>query len=385
MKIFKLIFRNIFRHKLRAALTVLGIAIAVMAFGLIRTMVGAWYAGSEASAPDRIITRQAVSFIFPLPLADRDQIVRVPGVKEVTWLNWFGGVYKDKNNFFARMACDPASFTDIYPEYKVTPTELETFKKERNSCIVGQKLADLYHFKVGDVIPLDGDIYPGKWEFVVAGIYTGEKPTTDVSAMYFHWDYLNERITQTQPSRANNVGWYVIKIANPNEAATVSERIDALFKNSSAETKTETEKAFASGFIAMSSAIITGLQLISYVIIGIIFLVLANTMIMTARERIREYAVLKTLGFTGKHIALLVFGESLLMALIGGVIGIILLFPISAGVAKGMTQFFPYLAIAPSTIGIAVLFSILVGLVAGFFPATRSMRIKIVDGLRQIG
>jgi putative ABC transport system permease protein len=385
MNILKLIVRNIFRHKLRAALTVLGIAIAVMAFGLIRTMVGAWYAGAEASAPDRIITRQAVSFIFPLPLADRDQIARVPGVKEVTFLNWFGGVYKDKNSFFARMACDPQSFGDIYPEYKLTPDAAETFKKQRNSCIVGQKLANLYHFKVGDVIPLDGDIYPGRWEFVVAGIYTGEKPTTDESAMYFHWDYLNERVTQTAPTRANMVGWYVIKIANPNEAANVSARVDALFKNSSSETKTETEKAFASGFIAMSSAIITGLQLISYVIIGIIFLVLANTMIMTARERIREYAVLKTLGFTGTHIAMLVFGESLCMAFIGGIIGIALLYPISAGMAKAMVQFFPYLSIAPSTLIIAALFTILVGLVAGFFPAMRSMRIKIVDGLRQIG
>ena len=385
MKIFKLIFRNIFRHKLRAALTVLGIAIAVMAFGLIRTMVGAWYQGSEASAPDRIITRQAVSFIFPLPLADKDQIARVPGVKEVTWLNWFGGVYKDKNSFFARMACDPETFADIYPEYQLTPDELATFKKERNSCIVGKKLAELYHFKIGDVIPLDGDIFPGKWEFVVRGIYTGAKPTTDQSSMYFHWDYLNERVAATMPTRANNVGWYVIKIANPSEAATVSARIDALFKNSAAETKTETEKAFASGFIAMSSAIITGLQLISYVIIGIIFLVLANTMIMTARERIREYAVLKTLGFTGQHIAMLVFGESLGMALLGGLIGIALIFPISAGFGKAMAQFFSYLVVEPSTVIIAATLTILVGLVAGFFPAITSMRIKIVDGLRQIG
>jgi putative ABC transport system permease protein len=158
-----------------------------------------------------------------------------------------------------------------------------------------------------------------------------------------------------------------------------------MFKNSDSETKTETEKAFASGFISMSSAIISGLQIISYVIIGIIFLVLANTMIMTARERIREYAVLKTIGFTGKHIALLVFGESLSIALIGGIIGIALIFPISAGFASAMAQFFSFLVVEPSTIIIAAFLTILVGLVAGFFPAMRSMRMKIVDGLRQIG
>jgi putative ABC transport system permease protein len=385
MKVFKLIIRNIFRHKLRALLTMLGIAIAVMSFGLLRSIVGAWYAGSDSAQPDRLITRNAVSFIFPLPLADRDQILRVPGVKEVTYENWFGGIYVDKNQFFARMACDPETLFDLYPEFELPADQLAAFKQDRDACVIGQKLATKYHLKIGDLVPLSGDIYPGQWQFVVRGIYKGKTRTTEETNMFFHWDYLNEQLVTKSPTRANKVGWYVVKIANPNDAASVSEKIDALSKNSDAETKTETEKAFTAGFISMSGAIITGLQIVSYVIIGIIFLVLANTMLMTARERIREYAVLKTLGFTGKHLAFLIFGESISIALLGGLAGILLTFPICAGFAAAMEQFFSMLTVAPSTVVLAASFALFVGVVAGIFPVIRAINMKIVDGLRQVG
>src|SRR5438128_1350705 len=239
MKNLKLILRNIFRHKLRATLTILGIAIAVMSFGLLRTIIGAWYSNSDHAAPDRLVSRHAISFIFSLPLADRDQIKQVPGVVDVTHESWFGGIYKDKNQFFPRLACDASNIFNIYPEFVVSPEEKTAFINDRSACVIGARLAKDYNLKIGDIMPVDGDIYPGKWQFTVRGIYQGKTPTTEQTNMFFHWDYLNEQLLKTQPRRANKVGWYVIKIANPDDAAGISEKIDALFKNSDAETKTE--------------------------------------------------------------------------------------------------------------------------------------------------
>src|SRR5439155_16231667 len=188
---------------------------------------------------------------------------------------------------------------------------------------------------------------------------------TDETQMFFQWDYLNERLMQTQPRRANKVGWYMIQINNPDDAARISEKIDALFKNSDAETKTETEKAFAAGFVAMSGAIITGLQIVSFVIIGIIFLVLCNTMLMAARERTREYAVLKTLGYTSKNLAAIIFGESIAIGVIGGVLGILLTYPVVGGFAVGMARFFPFVVVDPLTVFLAGSFALLVGIISG--------------------
>jgi putative ABC transport system permease protein len=385
MKNLKLILRNIFRHKLRAMLTILGIAIAVMSFGLLKTIIGAWYSNSENAAPDRLATRHAISFIFSLPLADRDQIKQIPGVKDVTHETWFGGIYKDKNQFFPRIAVDPNNIFEIYPEYVLSPEEKKAFQSDRSGCIIGARLAKDYNLKVGDIVPIDGDIYPGKWQFTVRGIYHGKKPTTEETNLFFQWDYLNEQLLKTQPRRANKVGWYIIQIANPDDAATMSEKVDGLFKNSDAETKTETEKAFAAGFISMSSAIITGLQIVSFVIIGIIFLVLCNTMLMAARERTREYAVLKTLGFTSGKLASIIFGESIAIGVIGGILGILLTYPVVGGFAVGMARFFPFVIVDPLTVILAGSFALLVGIVSGIFPVVRSTRMTIVDGLRTIG
>jgi putative ABC transport system permease protein len=382
--IFKLIIKNIFRHKLRALLTILGVAVAVMSFGLLRTIIATWDAGSANSQPDRLITRQKVSFIFPLPLADMQQIEHVPGVKEVSYMNWFGGVYIDQKHFFPRMACASNVF-DLYPEYIIPPDQFAAYNNDQHGCIIGRKLAEQYGFKIGDMIELTGDIYPGQWQFVVRAIYSGSKPTIEETQMFFHWEYLNEYLVQHASGRANNVGWYIVRISNPNDAAQVSEGVDGLFANSSNETKTETEKAFQAGFVSMSAAIITGLQIVSYVIIGIIFLVLANTMVMTARERIREYAVLKTLGFTASHLATIIAGESLSIAIIGGAIGIVLTFPICFGFGKAMAMYFPIIVLEPMTFILAGVFAILIGILAAIFPAERAASIKIVDGLRQIG
>lgn len=387
MRVLKLVLKNLMRHKLRSFLTILGLSFAVFAFGFLRTVVTAWYAGVESSSSSRLITRHAVSFIYPLPLSYRDQIAKVPGVTSVSYAYWFQGVYKDNSfdNFFPRYAIDAESFLEMYPEFLIPHEELETFKKERNSCIVGKKIMDKYGWKIGDVIPVEGDIYPGHWQFVIRGVYKGKDRTVDETQMFLQWAYLDEQLKQTAPYRAGRVGWYTVQIANANDAASVSDNVDALFANSSAKTKTETEKAFQQSFVALSSAILTSLEVISYVIIGIILLVLANTIIMSARERIREYAVLKTLGFNAGHIVGLVAGESLIIAGIGGCLGVAFTFPMAAAIAAGFPTMFPVFTVEPSTIILCLTFSLLVGLLAAIFPAVRSARIKIVDGLRQIG
>ena len=386
MEIVKLIIRNSFRHKLRSILTITGIAIAVIAFGLLRTVVTAWYSGVESSSVDRLVTRDAVSFIFPLPYSYMDKISQIPDVEDVSYANWFGGTYIDKNNFFSRLAVDADNYFDVYPEFLLSKKELEDFKKERNSCVIGKDIANQYHLKVGDVMTLDGDIFPGKWDFVIRGIYQPKFNSTDATQMLFHWDYLNERMKQESPGRANQIGWFIVKIKDSDQASVISDKIDALFKNSSAETKTETERAFQQGFIASSSAIITSMNVMSFVIVGIIMLVLANTMIMSARERTKEYAVFKALGFNAGHLSGLILGESLFISILGGGLGLLLTFPIvegfSANIPKG---FFPVFQVEPITLILAISAIIIIGVAAALFPLQRALTTKIVDGFRFVG
>lgn len=387
MNVLKLIYKNLFRHSLRSILTILGVAVAVLAFGLLRTVVTAWSYGVEASSADRLVTRHAVSFIFPLPVAYRDQIAGLPGVTRVTYANWFQGIYKDQSfeNFFPRLAVDAETIFEVYKEYEVPADQLAAFKKQRNSCVIGRKLAEQHGFKIGDVIPITGDIFPGRWEFTVAGVYAGKDKTADETQLFFHWDYLNERSRETAPWVTDQVGWYIVQIGQPNEAANISAAIDALYANSAAKTKSETEKAFQQSFVSLSGAIITSLEVISYVIIGIILMVLANTIIMSARERIREYAVLRTLGFTAFHVIGLIIGESLFISMSGGALGLALTFPVSSWFGAQFPTIFPVFAVQPSTVVLAALFALAVGLIAASFPAARSARMRIVDGLRQIG
>jgi putative ABC transport system permease protein len=386
MRILKLIAKNMMRHKLRSLLTILGIAVAVVAFGLLRTVVTAWYAGVEGSAADRLITRQAVSYIFPLPLSYRDRIASVDGIDKVTSANWFGGVYIDKKQFFARLAVDAETFFDVYPEMLLPPDQLAAFKKERNACVIGEQLVQRYNLKLGDVIQLEGDIYPGQWQFVVRGIYKARDKATDPSNMLFQWKYLDERMQQEAPTRAGYVGWYIVKIHDPQKSAIISSQIDQFFKNSSAETKTETERAFTQSFMASVSSIITAMNIMSFVIIGIILLVLGNTMVMSARERVREYAVLKTLGFSTFHLVGLILGESLTIAVAGGVIGIFLSFPMVEGFAAALPKgWFPIFNLQTITVILAASSAILVGILASIFPIQRTLTTRIVDGLRQIG
>ncbi len=388
MRILKIILRNALRHRLRTTLTVLGIATAVMAFGLIRTIVTAWNAGVAASAANRMIARHRVSIIFPLPLADRAQIAKIPGVAATSWANWFGGVYGDPNdfkNFWPRFAVDPDTWFDLYPEFVVPADQLAAFRKERNACIVGRKLALGHGFKLGDVITMEGDIFPGRWEFVVRGIYAGKDPSVDETQMFFQWNYLYEQVRQREPGRSVDAGWYVLRVEQPGAMARIAAAVDGLFENSRAPTKTESEREFQQSFVSMSSAIITSLQVISLVIVGIILLVLANTIVMAVRERTREYAVLKTLGFSARHLLGFILGESLLIGVSGGLLGLALTFPVVRGFGRAMPTFFPVINVTPLTIALALSAAVLAGLAAATLPALRVVRTSIVSGLRMLG
>lgn len=390
MTLIKLIYKNTGRHKLRSILTVLGIAIAVMAFGLIRTVITMWYSGVEASSPNRLITRNAISLINPLPVAYKEPILAVPGVDQVSYAHWFGGIYIDeKHSQFPQIAVDTATWFQVAPEYVLSPEEKAAFIRERNAAVIGAQLVKRFGWKVGDTVRFRGMIYPGDWDFVIRGIYEGAQPSTDQSLFLFHWRYLEERLRQSEPWMAGYVGWYVVKIRDPREAASVAAAIDSRFANSTAETLTETEQAFIMGFISMSEAILTALRVVSVVIIGVILAVLSNTMAMTARERLSEYAVLKTLGFRAGHLVLIICGESFLIALAGGLAGLALIRPTVEAFTRVMAEtagaVFPMTGVDPATVWISIAVSAVVGLAASVFPAWRAASLSIADGLRKIG
>lgn len=384
MFLLRLLLRNAFRHRLRTALTIIGLVVAVSAFGLLRTLIDAWYAGVEASSSTRLVTRNAVSLTFPMPRSYAERLKAVDGVTSVSWANWFGGIYQSERNFFAQFAVEPASYLALYPEYKVSDAERLAFLRDRQGAIVGRKLAQKFGWKIGDAIPLRGTIYPGTWTFTLRAIYDGAEARTDENQMFFHWAYLSESMRARGSNRADFVGAYIVGIDEPVNAAIVSQRIDAQFRNSLAETLTETEAAFQLSFVSMSEAILVAIEAVSVIIIVIIMAVMANTMTMTARERLAEYATLKALGFSPGFVVRLLFGESLMIALIGGALGIALTLPAVAAVGGALGSFLPVFKISPVTLLQQMAAAGVVGVVAAAWPAWRMSRIDIVQGLRHV-
>ena len=380
-----LVLRNAFRHRLRTTLTIVGIIVAITAFGLLRTIVDAWYAGAEASSSARLITRSSVSLVFSLPLNYAQKIRQVEGVSSVAWANRFGGVYVSERNFFAQFAISGASYLDMYPEFVLSDGERKAFLADRVGAVAGRKLADKYGWKVGDQIPLRGTIYPGTWTFTLRGIYDGAEAGTDTSTFFFHFDYLNESIKRLYPRRGDQTGVFVERLRDPEAAAAVSQAIDTTFRNSLAETLTETEKAFQLGFVAMSEAILLAIQAVSYVVIVIIMAVMANTMAMTARERYGEYATFKALGFSNGFVVMLIVAESLGIALLGGLLGVAFTFPMADVFASSVGSILTGFRVSETTIGLQVGAAFVIGLVAAAVPAWNAARIRIVDGLRAIG
>ena len=385
MFVLRLLLKNAFRHKLRTGLTVVGLVVAICAFGLLRTIVDAWYAGVNSSSSTRLITRSNISLTFALPLNYAQRLKGVDGVREVSWANWFGGVYVTERNFFPQFAIEPATYLALYPEYRLSDAERLAFVHDRQGAIVGRKLADKFGWKLGDQIPLRGTIYPGTWTFTLRGIWDGAQASTDESQLLFHWALLNESLRQRMGRRADMVGVYVLGISDPNNAALVSQRVDAMFSNSVAETLTETEAAFQLGFVSMSEAILVAVQAVSLIIVLIIMAVMANTMSMTARERLAEYATLKALGFSPGFVVRLLLGESLLIALIGGLAGLALTLPLAAAFRSAVGTLFPVFQVSTLTMVLQLAAALGVGAVAAAWPAWRMSRIDIVAGLRHVG
>jgi len=374
------ILRNALRSKRRTILTVLSIVVSMFLFCTIRTVLTSFDASLETADAARLVTRRSTSLTFFLPLSYRDRLAQVPGVAEVGYGVWFGGIYIEERNFFAQYAVDESSYLAMYSEYLLTPEEREAFRRERTACIVGEKLARKYGFRLGDQITLKGTIFPGNWDLTVRGIARPRTENLDTSFLMFRWDLLNERL-----GRFNQVGWYVTKLEDPARAGEVARMIDATFANSAAETKTETEKAFQLGFITMLGNIRAVIYAVGSAIVVAIMLVSMNTMMMAARERTREVAVLKAIGFTDRTVLGLVLAESLLIALAGGFLGTALarvLYDASGFTAGG---FFPNFRVTGGTIARAVGIATALGLLSGAIPAANAARLKIVDALRHVG
>ncbi len=380
----RLILRNLLRHPLRTLLTATGIVVAICAFGLLRTTVDAWYAGAEASSSSRLVVRNRNSLTFPLPIYYGNRIHTVDGVAAVSYASWFGGIYVDRKNFFPQFAVEPRTYFPMYPEFIVPQEQMKAFLLNRRGAIAGRRTVEKYGWKLGDQIPLQGTIYAGVWSFVLEGIYTGRDSKVDENQFFFHWENLNESLKRDLPSIANQTGIFLAAIDDPDQAPLVSQRIDALFANSRAETLTETEKAFQLSFVAMTEAILLVIQVVSFVIVAIIMAVMANTIAMTARERRREYATLKAMGFPRSFIAGLIYGESLLLALGAGAAGLALLFPAARYVGRTFGSIFPVFTVSAQTLWMAAGAALLVGVVAAMVPAWRASAVSVTEGLQGV-
>lgn len=377
-----LTLRNAFlRNKTRSFLTILGVVLSAVAFLFLRTILTAWYSSSEASAADRIVTRNAISITQVLPLSYAARIQQVPGVTRVTWSNWFGGIYKDRKNFFAQFAIDAQSALEVF-DIRFDAGSSQAFLADRNSCIVGKGLADKFGWKLGDTVPLFSEIFPGDWRFRIAGIIEGADDASIANTMYFHWARLNEGL----PDRIKNtVGVFTIKVQNASDSPRVIKEIDALFANSDAETHSETEKSFRLQFVQGSSAILTALEAVSMVILIIMALILGNTLAMGLRERTSELGAMRAIGFLPRHVRRLALGEGALLGLTGGILGCLLARPVLRGVGQvaasiGFLSNVTYTV--PTAVG-TVLVAAALGALASALPAVQAARMQIVDALRR--
>jgi putative ABC transport system permease protein len=370
-----------FRNKTRALLTVLGTIVAALAFVFIRSILTAWYASSEASAADRVVTRNAISLINPLPLSYRERIAALPGVTQVTFSNWFGGYYKDRKNFFANFAIEPKSALEVF-ELRFADGTPQAFISDRNSCIVGGELAKRFGWKVGDIVPLVSEIYPGDWRFTIAGIVYSPDDATIANNFFFHWARFNEG---APPNRKDTVGLFTIKIANPNDSTRVIHDIDTLFANSDNETHSETEKAFRLNFVAGSSAILSALEVVSIVILVIMALILGNTLAMGLRERTSELGTMRAIGFLPRQVRALSIAEGALLGLIGGIVGVAAATPALAFAHKILTLLgfaFP-LPMRPAIAALTIAAAAAIGSLASAIPAWQAGRLDVVSALRK--
>ncbi|MBL8715341.1 MAG: FtsX-like permease family protein [Myxococcales bacterium] len=382
--------RNVLRNKFRAVLTIVGVAVSILTFMLLRTVVYAWTAGAEWAAKDRVVTRHKVTFVMTLPKRYIDDVrTKVPGVKVATFANWFGGKDpKHDKEFFGALAVDPATHFTVYDDMSVTPDVLEKWKADPQGAIVGDVLAKKMGWTVGSKITLVSGIYPkqGDWEFHVVGTYDAKSKSVDRSTFIFRWDYLNDSLPE---ARKDQIGWIVARVTDPSRAAATGVEIDKMFDEKEIQTLSQDERAFNASFLASFSAVLTAIDLISIVILVIMGLVLGNTIAMGVRERTNEYGVLKALGFSNAHIVWFVMGEALVIGGAGGALGLLISYPF---IEKGLGRFleenmgamFPYFRINPATTALAIGLAFGLAIVASVIPALQAGRLKTVDALKRL-
>ncbi len=382
MKFARIIFANLARKKVRLLLTIGSFAVALFLFAFLYVVNDAFQRGADVAGADRLVIINRTSIINPLPLADRDKILRIPGVKVITHNNWFGAIYKDEKNFFPQFVIDPENQRQVFPELIVPDDQWNAFVKDRQGAIVGKRTAERFGWKIGDRVPLMSTIWGGgNWEFNVAGIYHGKRPQDDETQFWLQWDYFQEHV----PERIKGqVGWYVLRLESPDDAVRVSKAIDAEFANSPNETKTETESAFAANWVKQFGNIKFLIITIGTVVFLTLLLVTGNTMAISVRERTPELAVFKAIGYSDRAVLFFVLAESLTIALVGGTIGLLLSVVAVPALAKGLNGLLPPLVLAPSTLVFGLLLAVLVGLVSGMLPGLTAMHMRVVNALRRV-
>ena len=388
MKYLPLVWRNLLRRKIRTGFTLGAILIGFVLFGAAMAIRVAFTMGVEVAGADRLVTIHKTGLIFLMPRSYLGRIQGLEGVTDAAYANWFGGYYQTTSNQFANMAVDPESWLRVYPEYSPPEEQKKAWLANRMGAIVGITTARKFGWKVGDRIPLQATIYRNPdgspWEFTIEGIYDSATPGVDKTQFFFHWEYLNETIKRGRGygSIGDMVGWFVIKVKDPATSDQLATRVDTMFANSQAETKTATEKAFVSDFAKQVGEIGTIMIMIVTVAMFLILLIAGNTMAQSVRERTSELAVMKTLGFTEGRLLVLVLLESCIIAIIGGAIGLALAWlVISQGDPTG--GLLPAFYLPRRDLIVGAVLVVALGIGAGLVPAVQAQRLKIVDALRR--
>jgi putative ABC transport system permease protein len=379
-----LVWANLKRRKLRFAFTLVSILLAFLMFGMLDALRTSLSQAVNLAGADRIMSLSKVNITVSLPRGYYEKVKALPGVRAVVGFNWFGGIYKDSKQQLQVLATDPDQIVAVYPELKVKPEQFEAWKHDRQGVIVGPNLANQYGWKVGDRIPIRSDIWRkgdggDTWEFNIVGIYDASGSGVDKSTVYFHYDYFNESLQYGK----DQVGWMVVRVADPSQSDALSKRIDAMFANSPFETKTATEREFVKRVLEQMGNIGLILVSVTTAVFFTMLLVTANTMAQSVRERTNEIGVLKTLGFSGQSILTLVLLESLFLTLTGGLVGLGLAWLMARGVGAAIKDYFPLFHIGAATFTVGISLMLVFGLITGAWPALTAMRLKIVDALRR--
>jgi len=382
MKFSRLIFANLFRKKARLILTVGSFAIALLLFTFLAVVKSAFSRGTEIAGADRLIVHSRIGLMQLLPISHDDKILAIPGVKAVTHNHWFGGTYQDEKNFFPQFVIDPENQRKVMTELVVPEDQWNNFLKDRMGAIAGARTAARFHWKVGDRIPIKTTLYGGgSSEFNLDGIYHSDRPGGDESQFWLQWKYFDENVPAVVKSTA---GWYVVKLNSPDDAVRVANAIDEKFANSSFETKTETESAFAAGFAKQFGNIELIIISIGSVVFFTLLLVTGNTMAISVRERTSELAVLKAIGFSDRAVLLFVLVEAIIISLVGGLLGLALAYLAIPVIGIALTGLLPPLLLSKSLLTFGLFFALFVGAVSGLLPGISAMRLRVVNALRRV-